>query len=203
MFQLCSVEANCDSLSVIASTLANGGICPITNEQIVDSLCIQHVLSLMHSCGMYDYSGQFSFKVIYIFEFPNFILYWNCSQVGLPAKSGVSGAIMLVVPNVLGLCLWSPPLDVHGNSCRGVQFCEEFINKFNFHVYDNIRHTTQKVDPRKRNASQKNDVTRILRRSSVEFNHADLDLTQFNSNHKLGQVASMHQSSSTDEDVDE
>jgi glutaminase len=182
-FQLCSVEANCDSLSVIAATLANGGICPITNEQIVDSLCIQHVLSLMHSCGMYDYSGQFSFKV------------------GLPAKSGVSGAIMLVVPNVMGLCLWSPPLDVHGNSCRGVQFCQEFINKFNFHVYDNIRHTTQKVDPRKRNTPQKNEINRMLRRSSLEFNHADLDLSQFNSNPSLNQA--MQQSSSTDEEMDD
>lgn len=47
-----------------------------------------------------------------------------CAQIGLPAKSGVSGCTMVVVPNVMGFCLWSPPLDVYGNSVRGVKFCE-------------------------------------------------------------------------------
>jgi glutaminase len=55
-------------------------------------------------------------------------------QVGLPAKSGVSGALMLVVPNVMGICFWSPPLDEMGNTVRGVQFCEEFVKIYNFHT---------------------------------------------------------------------
>lgn len=130
-FQCCSMEANCDLMSVMASTLANGGICPITDEKVLRPDSVRNVLSLMHSCGMYDYSGQFAFKV------------------GLPAKSGVSGAMLIVVPNVMGICVWSPPLDPLGNSCRGLQFCEELIQRFNFHKYDNIRYASHKKDPRR------------------------------------------------------
>lgn len=125
------MEATCDTVSVMAATLANGGICPLTEEKVLNSESVRDVLSLMHSCGMYDYSGQFAFKV------------------GLPAKSGVSGALLVVIPNVMGFCLWSPPLDALGNSCRGVQFCQELVQKFNFHRYDNLRHATDKYDPRR------------------------------------------------------
>ncbi|XP_059484754.1 glutaminase liver isoform, mitochondrial isoform X1 [Neocloeon triangulifer] len=130
-FQCCSMEATCESMAMMASTLANGGICPTTEEKVLKPESVRDVLSLMHSCGMYDYSGQFAFKV------------------GLPAKSGVCGALLLVVPNVMGLCIWSPPLDALGNSCRGVQFCEELVEEFNFHRYDNLKHATNKKDPRR------------------------------------------------------
>lgn len=130
-FQCCSMETTCEAMSVIAATLANGGICPTTEEKVFRPEVVRDVLSIMHSCGTYDYSGQFAFKV------------------GLPAKSGVSGGVMLVIPNVMGVFTWSPPLDQLGNSVRGVQFCEELVNVFNFHRYDNLKHASNKKDPRK------------------------------------------------------
>lgn len=139
------MEVTCESASTIAATLANGGICPMTNNQVITSSSVRDVLSLMHSCGMYDYSGQFAFNV------------------GLPTKSGVSGSLMVVIPNVMGICCWSPPLDFYGNSVRGVQFCEELVSLFNFHQYDNLRHSPHKLDPRKRKtAYRNNDMSNVL-----------------------------------------
>jgi len=149
-FQLCSVEATTDSSSVIAATLANGGICPISGERILAGDAVRSTLSLMYSCGMYDYSGQFAFKV------------------GLPAKSGVAGAILLVIPNMMGICVWGPPLDELGNSCRGVQFCEELVKVFNFHNYDDLNHTERKMDPRKSKVdTETNSVVNLLFGSST------------------------------------
>ena len=128
-YQLCSLKATCESLSVIASTLANGGKCPITGDQVVRSSEVRHVLSLMYSCGMYNYSGQFAFNV------------------GLPAKSGVSGVVMLVVPNVMGAVTFSPPLDKVGNSVRGVQFCEKLVKQYSFHVFDSVDRSHDREDP--------------------------------------------------------
>ncbi|GCB72672.1 glutaminase a isoform X1 [Scyliorhinus torazame] len=130
-FQLCSIEVTCESGSVMAATLANGGICPITGERVLSPEAVRNTLSLMHSCGMYDFSGQFAF------------------HVGLPAKSGVSGGILLVVPNVMGIMCWSPPLDKLGNSVRGIHFCQDLVSLFNFHNYDNLRHFAKKHDPRR------------------------------------------------------
>ncbi|XP_043104610.1 glutaminase kidney isoform, mitochondrial-like isoform X1 [Puntigrus tetrazona] len=136
-FQLCSIEVTCESASVMAATLANGGFCPITGERVLSPESVRNTLSLMHSCGMYDFSGQFAF------------------HVGLPAKSGVAGGILLVVPNVMGIMCWSPPLDKLGNSVRGIQFCTDLVSLFNFHNYDNLRHFAKKLDPRREGGDQR------------------------------------------------
>uniref|UniRef100_A0AAR2LLK2 glutaminase n=1 Tax=Pygocentrus nattereri TaxID=42514 RepID=A0AAR2LLK2_PYGNA len=134
---LCSIEVTCESASVMAATLANGGFCPITGERVLSPEAVRNTLSLMHSCGMYDFSGQFAF------------------HVGLPAKSGVAGGILLVVPNVMGIMCWSPPLDKLGNSVRGIQFCQDLVSLFNFHNYDNLRHFAKKLDPRREGGDQR------------------------------------------------
>uniref|UniRef100_A0A4W6DXM7 glutaminase n=1 Tax=Lates calcarifer TaxID=8187 RepID=A0A4W6DXM7_LATCA len=76
-------------------------------------------------------------------------------QVGLPAKSGVAGGILLVVPNVMGIMCWSPPLDKLGNSVRGIQFCTDLVSLCNFHNYDNLRHFAKKLDPRREGGDQR------------------------------------------------
>jgi glutaminase len=131
-FQCCSIEQTCASLSVVAATLANGGVCPITGEVVLQPKTVQHTLSLMSSCGLYDFSGEFAFTI------------------GLPAKSGVAGAILVVVPNVLGFAVWSPRLDRAGNSVRGVAFCRGLVERFNFHPYDSLTGASSKRDPRRR-----------------------------------------------------
>ena len=107
----------CESLSVIASTLANGGVCPTTGDSCLSPASVADVRALMYSCGLYNYSGHFAF------------------DVGIPAKSGVSGATMVVIPNIMGIVLWSPNLDELKNSVRGTMFCEELLKTYAFHRY--------------------------------------------------------------------
>lgn len=116
-FKQCSIIVSCRDLAIMAATLANGGANPQTGEQVIGRSELRDVLTVMHSCGMYNYAGQWGF------------------EVGLPAKSGVSGGIVAVVPGQLGLGVYSPPLDDHGNSVRGVQVCREVSSRFGLHVF--------------------------------------------------------------------
>ncbi len=118
-FQFCSLETNLLSAGLIASTLANGGVHPWTNKELFKSDTIKRILSIMSSCGMYDYSGE-----------------WNY-EIGIPAKSGVSGLIYAVIPGVCGIATYSPRLDKVGNSYRGVQFFKELGKRVNIHTFSN------------------------------------------------------------------
>ncbi|MBD2346891.1 glutaminase A [Anabaena subtropica] len=117
-FQQCAVMVNCHDLAVMAATLANRGVNPITGEQAVDSRYIKDILSVMYTCGMYNFAGEWAYKV------------------GIPAKSGVCGGIMAVVPHQMGIAVFSPPLDIRGNSVRGVKVCEELSQELGLHLFE-------------------------------------------------------------------
>ncbi|NJB72626.1 glutaminase [Saonia flava] len=153
-FQCCSIESCTTNLSVAAATLANAGTNPLTGNMIFQPSTVQNCLSLMLSCGMYDFSGEFAFKI------------------GLPAKSGVSGALMLVIPNVMGISIWSPRLDHLGNSVRGVEFCERLVERFSFHQYDSLIGHSNKINPRRKESElQASKVMELIRAAS----HGDMD----------------------------
>ena len=113
----CSVQVTCRDLAVMAATLANGGVNPMTRERALPLRHVREVLSVMHTCGMYDAAGQWAF------------------DVGVPAKSGVSGGIMAVVPGKGGIAVFSPGLDAYGNSVRGIGVCREISERLGLHVF--------------------------------------------------------------------
>ncbi len=116
-FTQCSLKVNCQDLAVMAATLANGGINPLTGERALDRRYVKHLLSVMYTCGLYDFSGQWAYRV------------------GLPAKSGLSGAILAVVPGCLGIAVFSPPLEEHRKSLRGLKIFEALSEHFQLHLF--------------------------------------------------------------------
>ena len=114
-FRQCSTLVDCRDLGVMAATLANRGVNPLTGQRALEEEQVVRVLSVMSTCGMYDFTGEWVFRV------------------GMPAKSGVSGGIIAVVPGQLGIAVFSPPLDSRGNSVRGVAVCEQLSQRFGLH----------------------------------------------------------------------
>ena len=115
-FRQCSVVVTARDLAVMAATLANAGVNPVTGEQVIPRSVVAPVLTIMSTCGMYDYAGEWLYRV------------------GMPAKSGVSGAISAVLPGQLGLATHSPRLDPRGNSVRGVAACELISERLGLHL---------------------------------------------------------------------
>jgi glutaminase len=114
-FAQCSALVDCRDLAMIAATLANGGINPRTGVRAASQKTVRKVLSVMMSCGMYNHAGQWLYTV------------------GLPAKSGVAGGIIAVLPGQLGIGVFSPRLDDAGNSVRGVRVCEDITRELDLH----------------------------------------------------------------------
>ncbi|GAA4875490.1 glutaminase A [Serinicoccus chungangensis] len=112
----CSIAVDTRDLALMAATLANGGRQPRTGRQLLDAHLVEHVLSVMTTCGMYDAAGD-----------------W-VSAVGMPAKSGVSGGIIGVLPGQVGVAVFSPRLDAHGNSARGVALFERMSRDMEMHL---------------------------------------------------------------------
>ena len=103
-------------IAIMAATLANRGINPVTGEQVMTPYAISRTLSVMTSSGMYDYAGEWIYRV------------------GIPAKSGVGGGILAALPARLGLGSYSPRLDSHGNSVRGIKVCEALSAHYDLHM---------------------------------------------------------------------
>ena len=119
-FQQCAVLVDCHDLAVMGATLANAGTNPITGERVVDQVYVKDMLSIMLSCGMYDYSGEWSYRI------------------GIPAKSGVGGGILAVVPGQGAIATFSPPLDAKGNSVRGIKVFEELTDRYALHFLEAV-----------------------------------------------------------------
>jgi len=117
-FKQCSILVTARDLAMMGATLSNMGRNPFTGESAFSIRHVKDILSIMFTCGMYDYSGQWAYRV------------------GVPAKSGVSGGVIAVVNRQLGIATYSPRLDRYGNSVRGIEVCADLASRLGLHVFD-------------------------------------------------------------------
>jgi glutaminase len=117
-FQQCSVLLNARDLATMGATLANLGTNPVTGKEVLSFDSVRDVLSVMFTCGMYDFAGEWAFRV------------------GIPAKSGVGGGILAVINRQLGIGTYSPRLDAMGNSVRGIRLCTDLAEEMGLHVFN-------------------------------------------------------------------
>jgi glutaminase len=117
-FAQCSMLVTCQDMAMMAATLANMGNNPVTGNLVFDFQYIKYGLTVMLTCGLYDYAGAWAY------------------EVGLPAKSGLGGGIFGVVNRQLGISVYSPKLDAQGNSVRGILACKELASQFGLHAFE-------------------------------------------------------------------
>lgn len=113
----CSVHVTATDLAIMGTTMATGGVNPLTEQRVVSAADVRDVMTVMTTCGMYDAAGEWAY------------------DVGIPAKSGVSGGILYVLPISGGGGIFSPGLDVHGNSARGIEVCRALSETFSLHMF--------------------------------------------------------------------
>ncbi len=116
-FHQCAIAMNCCDLARCTLFLANRGVDPATGHRIISAEQTQKINSLLLTCGMYDAVGEFAYRV------------------GLPAKSGVGGGIVAIVPGQMSICVWSPGLDCNGNSLAGVAALEAFVRQTGYSIF--------------------------------------------------------------------
>ena len=129
-FSICSLEMTATDVAMAAATLANSGVCPISQDRVLSQKTVRNCLPVLQSSGMYNASGTFF------------------QQVGLPAKSGVGGGVLLVVPQLMGICIFSPRLDAQGNSVRGLEMSKRLTSKYLVHTFDGTMTDTDRLDPK-------------------------------------------------------
>ncbi len=165
-FRQCSVAVDCRDLALMAATLANGGVNPGSGERALGRDVVDRVLSVMTTCGMYDSAGE-----------------WVV-DVGMPAKSGVAGGVLAVLPGQLGIAVFSPPLDPHGNSVRGIEVCRQVSEDLSLHLLHVARTSRSAVrrrysvadvpSRRRRPEEQRAVLEEVGGRCSVHVLHGDL-----------------------------
>ena len=152
-FKQCSILVDCRDLALIAATLANGGVNPVSRQRAVRAEFISPILSVMTTCGMYDFTGEWVYRV------------------GMPAKSGVGGGIIAVLPGQLGIGVFSPALDERGNSVRGVKVCESISSDLGLHFLQPPRPSATTVRARYTLASMRSKRRRPADESRVLDEH--------------------------------
>ncbi|MCI8680565.1 MAG: glutaminase A [Oscillospiraceae bacterium] len=116
-FRACSIQVDCRALAHIGAVLSNRGRLPVSNQRIFPSALARYVNAILMTCGMYDGSGEFAMRV------------------GVPAKSGVGGGIMAVVPTRMGIGIYSPALDSKGNSMAGIHLLERLSKELYLSIF--------------------------------------------------------------------
>ena len=116
-FRACSISITCKDLAHIGYVFANRGLAPDNTTRLVPEEYTRYVNAILMTCGMYDGSGEFAIRV------------------GVPAKSGVGGGIMAVVPTQMGIGIYSPALDEKGNSVAGIHLLEKLSRELHLSIF--------------------------------------------------------------------
>lgn len=162
----CSIMVAATDLSVMAATLACGGVQPVTGERVVDAATARHTLAVMAGSGMYDAAGS-----------------W-LTTVGIPAKSGVAGGLIGALPGQVGIGAVSPRLDSHGNSVRGVKMFERLSRDMGMHLMQPSRGRSTPV----RDVRLEGDRTVYELQGAVDFTDAEVVVEQLSNDVGAGRV---------------